>query len=199
MADDRSSDRLSEIASLIQSIRNKTVTVQSNTRVLKAFNSKIELFLEALNAYSVDTIEEEQHGRSSQNRANKMHTNINTSMETISVTPYKKQRQTADNMSAPAHTQGIHAPGCLGSLSAERLPPSTAISQLFSSKKQQREIAMEIYRLLEGSETVPLEEIVKRIKLSKYRVIEILNEMVRERIILKHFARGFFYRLNRDC
>lgn len=73
-----------------------------------------------------------------------------------------------------------------------------AISQIFSGNKSNKNTALQIYDLLFESASTGLDEIVKNIKTSKYRVIEILNILVKEKIVLKHFDKGFIYQINKE-
>lgn len=72
------------------------------------------------------------------------------------------------------------------------------INGIFIEQKGNKSIAIEIYKLLESNGITGLDEIVRQIKQSKYRIINVLNILVRERIILKYFEKGFNYKLNKE-
>ncbi|KAL6120877.1 hypothetical protein NUSPORA_02312 [Nucleospora cyclopteri] len=76
--------------------------------------------------------------------------------------------------------------------------PLNKISTLFTGdNKKLNQIAQEIYLLIEQNKKILLDEIVKRVKLSKYKTIEILNVLVKEKIVTKKFDKGFVYEIRK--
>lgn len=73
-----------------------------------------------------------------------------------------------------------------------------SIGLLFTMNKAYRHTALQIHKLISENEVASLDDIVRSIKLSKYRLIEILNVLVKEKIVLKYFDKGFMYRLNKE-
>ncbi|KAI5182286.1 hypothetical protein PAEPH01_2881, partial [Pancytospora epiphaga] len=69
------------------------------------------------------------------------------------------------------------------------------INDLFAMNKPHKNIALQIFKLLKEHEVVSLDGVVRNIKLSKYKVIEILNIMVRKGIVSKYFDKGFMYKI----
>lgn len=161
-------DRLRQIETLVLSIKKKSQAVRKQARALNSLNSKLEVFLMALDAYSLDAKEQqcEPARAGGRTKAEALRKNITT--------PVKKTKR------------------------EEPLDARSAIAMLFRASKTQKSTALEIYKLLENNEVVGLDDIVKSIKMSKYRVIEILNSLVRERIVLKHFDKGFLYKINKE-
>lgn len=160
-------DKLNKILELVSSIKKKTLFIRAHTENLKIVNTKIELFLNSLDAYS----------------------NVE-SMEPKEEKPKKirgSEKIKAKNVESPKKPK-----------IEDVIDPRTTISSIFATNKSNKNMALHLYDLLNGQDVMGLDDIVKNIKLSKYRVIEILNVLVREKLIVKYFDKGFFYKLNKE-
>ena len=157
---------MKQIADLLSSIKSKTTYIKSQTEMLNKFNVKIELLLKSIQAYSSEPYNENYKEEMADFNRNE-----------------KAKSQKALNIKQDAPT-------------SQKTDPKTKIANLFLSNKNSKNIALQLFNIISDSKIIPLEEIVKRMKLSKYKIIEILNFLVKEKIILKYFDKGFMYKLN---
>merc|ERR1712131_60250 len=72
----------------------------------------------------------------------------------------------------------------------------TKIETLFAKdKKNHSKIAIQIFLIIKENRSILLDDIVKNVKLSKYKIIDILNILVRENLVSRKFDRGFMYEI----
>lgn len=179
------SSQIEEIESLILSIRNKTQTIVNKTYKLKTLNKKLQLLLSAIETYSFEQEDE--------NIENK------TELNTIKVNKKPKVSKSEINGRDDYNIMVNNAPDSTIAAIADEKP---SISNLFKHDKtqkgiNQKGIAMQLYKILENTTVISLDDLVKGIKISKYKVIEILNILVKEKIVLKFFDKNFMYKLNK--
>lgn len=70
------------------------------------------------------------------------------------------------------------------------------IEKLSRGDAQVKSLLSLIFDVIKDNEPVSLDDLVKMIKYSKYKVIEVLNILIKERIVIKSFEKGFVYRIN---
>ncbi|KAI5148106.1 hypothetical protein ENBRE01_0120 [Enteropsectra breve] len=172
------SSKLKTIEQHIRSIKIKILDIIDRTEKLRDFNNKVEMLLLAYETYSenidVELVQSSSTGKNEKKGSVQSH----------------KTRQSKSCPSDEPQEKLVKK--------AKKMLPAHRIQELFKSSKNNKNIAMEIYGLLESGNTVPLDDIVKRIKQSKYKVIEILNTLLKERIVVKSFDKGFMYRTNNN-
>ena len=162
-------ENLSEIEELVKSIRAKIEIIQEKDARYKRINRNFAMLLKALDAYSI----------------------------TPSALESQLERQASRQADRQLDTPGKRDTPAKKARTTERTPRAT-IEGLSYQKVIHREIALEIFDLLEKRGTVSLEDLVKGIKQTKYRVIEALNVLLKEKKILKSFNKGFEYRINEE-
>lgn len=165
-----SEDKLLQLQQLLSSVKKKTLDLRSHIEFFKNLNIKLEAFIKAMEAYSEPAQEEGTGPAAKEATAKKP-------------LPQREDRKAEKRMKREEER-------CVDIQSR--------ISTLFMEHRANRATAMDIYLLLDKNGTTCLDEIVKQIKQSKYRVINVLNAMVKDQIILKHFEKGFNYTLNRE-
>jgi len=185
--------KLQELKALIEAIRIKTEYIKERTREMKVFNSKVRLFLRALDSQSIvddrggnRTGSDNRGGSRAGSRAGNDRTG---NKQTISTDPLSN----TDPLSSTLLRNTL-----LGNTLLINTLLRNKIERTFSKNETQKETGMNILGMLEENGRMRLEEIVKSIKMSKYKTIEILNLMVRSKIIGKKFEKGFVYELFRE-
>lgn len=169
MKESSADDKIKMAEFLLQSIRSKSDAILSQTKHLKSFNRRLELLLACFKAYSIA-----ESGNITGTK--------NIVAESV---PSVKRIKT----SALGDEHGKDA--------GDKKSPVCEISRLFLNNKTSRELAMCIYDLIKQREQITFDELVKGIKQSKYKVIDTINVLVREKVIVKSFDKGFVYRLNK--
>ena len=169
-------ERLMRIAVLAASVREKTLAIISKTQGLKRLNGKLRLFLSSLDAYSLDAAP--SHPRNARKTRDSQQGSSPSKKIKPGDEPPRKHSEDKENDG--------------------REDPKDRINRLFRLNKGQKGVALQIYSLLQESDVTSLDDIVRGIKLSKYRVIEILKLMVKEKIVSKFFEKGFMYKVNSE-
>lgn len=163
-------DKIEAVESLLRLIRNKSDTISSHIKYLKSFNKRLELLLECFKAYS---FVESENVSSTKSIPTKAEDNAKRA----------KPNNHVDDVSGEATLDGRDLKG--------------EINKLFESNKANRNLAMGIYDLIKQREPITFDDLVKGIKQSKYKVIDTINVLVKERVIVKSFEKRFVYRLNK--
>ncbi|KAI4293094.1 hypothetical protein PAPHI01_2368 [Pancytospora philotis] len=167
-------EKAKHVLGLAAAIRDKTVLVRKSTQRLNMVNLKLRALLDAFSAYAVPHSEIAPPGREPAPERSRV--------KRIKAGP----AEPADKENCPVQDHDTPQP--------QRIPD---VSEVFTACRLHKAIALQIKALLSDGSAVALDDIVKSIKQSKYKVIEILNTMVKERIVLKYFKKGFMYKINR--
>jgi len=69
------------------------------------------------------------------------------------------------------------------------------VGTLFGKNALLNDMAVSVFETIRANEPISLDDLVKSIKHSKYKVIEVLNRLIREKLVMKSFERVFVYRV----
>ncbi|KAM0679963.1 hypothetical protein GINT2_001905 [Glugoides intestinalis] len=148
-------EKVETISELLKAIERKKKTIQSQTKFLKNFNTKLELLLACFKAYSFES----------------------DFTETIEKCPTK-------HIEKEEHKKKIKTNESM----EER------IEKLSRGDPQLKSILLLVFDVIKDNEPISLDDLVKMIKFSKYKVIEALNILIKDRVVVKSFEKGFVYR-----
>lgn len=161
-----------KVEKLLKEIKNKAEIIESQTKHLRLFNAKLEILLKCFEAYSFEEISKKE------NITNKLKNNVDFK----DTNDLKNKLKDINDLKDSTDLQ-------------DKTINEENIKKLKISKNNA--LAMSIFELIKENEPISLDNIVKSIKHSKYKIIEILNEFIKERIIIKKFEKEFVYRINK--
>ena len=187
MIDKEQIEKIETLENLLISIQNKTKTIVNQTKFLKTFNKKLEILLMCFKAYSFDDKDfignEESNIEGIKNiQENKKNTESSSLKE---IQNDLKNRRSSYNDEIP---ETIKNGFDLNSMT----------EQIFGTNLLQKTLANSIIDLIRTKISISLDDLVKNIKSSKYKVIDVLNILIREKIIIKSFEKGFVYRISKE-
>lgn len=174
--------KIETIESILKAMGSKRSKLKSQTRFLTAFNMKLELLLDCFKAYSIDENSEKigiseaskgtdafpSHGGSKEKEPKRVRVDENTK------NTQTNQKETKGGQEADL------------------------LNGLFNRKENEKSLAVSLLELIKEKEPISLDDLVKGIKCSKYKVIEVLNVLIKEKIVLKRYEKGFVYTINKE-
>ena len=162
--------KLETLQKTMESIGKKKQRLERQTGQLRLFNTRLELFLKCLKAYSMeDTAEEESTAKKTKVEEKRVPEAVETSTIDSPATTREEKTETAE----------------------------LAIERLFKGNQARKSIAEDIHRIVKENEPIALDNLIKAAKHSKYKAIDVLNALIKGKMISKSYERGFVYRLNR--
>lgn len=177
----KESEKLRIVEDLLKSLRKKRESIVLQTVHLNSFNKRLELLLECFNAYSFEN-DKENRAEMVGDRKSATAGGGKKTLEEMC----EDQRQSV--VSEEENNNGE---------SIER-----RMDRIFGMKKMNskvnKKLAVEIYNLIKSNKNIPFDDLVKRIKQSKYKVVEIINTLIKEKIVIKTFDKGFVYKINKN-
>lgn len=206
---------LEKISSLLDGIKNKRRTVEIQTNALKEFNMKMEVLLECFKAYSIENkdtninlsnntrIESTGVNTNVSNGTNigaststgvnvskgvSNGTNIGVSISNNTNITKNTGKNTTNTTNTNTNTNNIN--DIAGE--SKKIKPNLPFDSLDPSLN---EVALKMFQFIENKGTATLDEIVKSVKCSKYKIIEILNIFIKEKVVVKSFDKGFIYKI----
>lgn len=158
--------KMREMLEIAKRIKSKTEEARENTGKLRLFNVKLKALLTSLDAYSTE-IPLPQTRTIQKSKV--------PGMLTRAAPVTEERRENKQNL---------------------QLGNRGLCDRLFSKENSKvQRISKEMLTILEEEKKIMLDDMVRRVKMSKYKVIEILNAFVKESIITKRFNKGFIYEL----
>lgn len=183
MLDNEQTEKVNILENLLNSIQSKTKAISGQTKFLKAFNRKLEILMMCFRAYSID--EENLIENLKNSKENTKNIEITSYKETQKISKIKK------SISSDEIIDDI-----------KRLKRDTdltlTLEKIFINNPVNKSLAVSILELIGSRISITLDELVKSIKLSKYKVIDVLNTLIKEKIVVKSFEKGFVYRISKD-
>lgn len=175
-------EKIEHVHTLLQSIKKKAAAIKQQTVDLNKFNRKLTILLDCIDAYSF-----EDTGDS----INKTSDQVSRNIEKIEKEGKHRINESEENVIKKHKTANETE------TKDNRIDTVEVIAELFKNDSTCHSIAKATYEMILERETVPLDDIVKSFKYSKYKVIEILNVLIKNKIVLKSFEKGFVYRINK--
>jgi len=172
------------VEDLLKSLRKKRESIVLQTLHLSSFNKRLELLLECFDAYSFENEKEE-------------------SLEKARV-PRDKKSATAGGSKSNLEEMCEDQRQPVASEEENNVEESVErrMDRIFNLKKVNskvnKRLAVEIYNLIKANKNIPFDDLVKGIKQSKYKVVEIINTLIKEKLIIKTFDKGFVYKINKN-
>lgn len=190
MLDNEQTEKVNILENLLNSIQSKTKAISGQTKFLKAFNRKLEILMMCFRAYSID--EENLIENGERNIENLKNSKENT--KNIEITSYKETQKISKIKKSISSDEIID--------DIKRLKRDTdltlTLEKIFINNPVNKSLAVSILELIGSRISITLDELVKSIKLSKYKVIDVLNTLIKEKIVVKNFEKGFVYRISKD-
>lgn len=194
MISEQQSEKIEALENLLAAIKEKTAAIASQTRFLKGFNKKMEILLLCFKAYSF-----EEDGKCSKNVVKKdmsknkigvlpVESIVGPAQSPVAIKKSKVESLVVENSGNNEASGGLVSSSAIGS----------AVTRLFGTNPVAKSLANNILELVSARDSITLDDLVKGIKYSKYKVIEIINALIKERIVLKSFEKGFVYRISKE-
>ncbi|ELA42573.1 uncharacterized protein VICG_00325 [Vittaforma corneae ATCC 50505] len=195
--EERLKENLESFESTLKSIKSKTKILESQTRFLKDFNTRLEILLKCFEAYS---FEEAEDSIANKNIAtNNKASSITASKNSVVATRLGEDKDNVVNSSEDEKQNNKKVKTMPdNSSTAAKANPMEVIETVFEKRPAAKNLAMTLFEIIQANEPISLDNLVKSIKTSKYKAIEIVNVLIKEKVILKSFDRGFVYRINRE-
>lgn len=195
MFDKEQIEKIETLDNLLNSIKNKTATVSSQTKFLKSFNNRLETLLMCFKAYS---IEEKDPIYSEENTIETIkNTKENKNNRNMSIKQSKGDYKTSNNEKNFEHKTKEDSIEEIKRFKIE-YDFNSIIDKLFITNPVSKLLAINILELIKARGSISLDDLVKSIKSSKYKVIDALNILIKEKVIVKSFEKGFVYRISKE-
>lgn len=186
------------LENVLNSIKSKTKMLESQTRFLKGFNTKLEILLRCFEAYS---FEEAGDGAAERNiTADDKISGISVcKSSTAGIKPSEnKGSENAVNCREDEKQSNKKAKKGADDTASINVNCTDVIERVFEKNSAAKNLATVLFEIIQANEPISLDNLVKSIKTSKYKAIEIVNVLIKEKVILKSFEKGFVYRVNRE-
>lgn len=188
-------EKLETLETLLKSIKSKTSSISGQTKFLNAFNKKMEILLMCFEAYSIEETKEEKESKENVRERNvKSKENIKEINKEINKENSKENNKANDIVKKIKISEKENNP--IDVLSENIY--LKRLESLFDTNVISKMIGKSILDLIQSREFITLDDLVKGVKNSKYKVIEVLNVLIKERIIIKSFEKGFVYRISKE-
>lgn len=69
---------------------------------------------------------------------------------------------------------------------------------LYGKNEIMKDVAINVFETIKLNEPIALDDLVGSIKYSRYKIMEVLNRLIREKVIVKSFEKGFVYRISKE-
>jgi hypothetical protein len=193
-------DRIETLENLLTSIKEKTKVLSKQNNYLKSFNIRIEILLKCFEAYSIEenNIEEGNNIEDSNIEEKKIRKSNNKKGGKSSINKDKSSMNNSQKSDSPA---GFKDKSSV-TISMKK-DKSIVIDSLNKTPDNilclnpiEKVLSKTILELISSKESISLDDLVKGIKNSKYKVIEVLNKLIKEGQVKKSFdKKGFIYRM----
>lgn len=192
--EERFDDKLETLDTLLASVIAKTKTLSNQNKFLKVFNKKMEILLSCIDAYSIE--DKEFIRMELEEKA------IKSDTEKVTKKVIKKDTEKVTKKAIKSDTENVIKSDTDKVIKKRKVTAVDLQCKLDNSALNlfpdpvAKGIANNILDLIKSRESISLDDLVKGIKSSKYKVIEVLNSLIKERVIVKSFEKGFVYRMS---
>lgn len=174
-------NKLIQAQDLLKAIQQKKKRLTAQTELLREFNGRMELLLECFEAYSFE-------GEPTQIK--------NPGVDARKVEAIKADVRKVEAIKAETIKTKLEEPIKRSRTQMEELDPRP-LEEIFGRNVSARSLAGNLIEIIQAGGSIPLDALVKEAKQSRYKVVETLNVLVREKIVMKNFEKGFVYRIYR--
>lgn len=171
-------EKIERLQELLSSIKGKANVIASQTKFLKTFNRKMEILIACFKAYAIDDKDAIFVPEMAERKPTK-------EKKAASIAPTCDSQSNKDSLDT-----------C--EIKRARLSMEALIEKVFAANQIEKALANTILSLIKSREFIALDDLVKGIKSSKYKVIEVINILIKEKIIVKSYEKGFVYRISKE-